>query len=58
MGIGMRMIDRRIVHAMRIIGAIIDDGVLETDADEAIDELQKLNDAWNILNRLVGKWPQ
>jgi len=55
---GMRMIDRRIVHAMRIIGAIIDDGVLETDADEAIDELQKLNDAWNILNRLVGKWPQ
>jgi len=58
MGIGMRMIDRRIVHAMRIIGAIIDDGVLETDADEAIDELQKLNDAWNILNRLVGRWPQ
>jgi len=54
----MGMIDRRIVRAMNIIGAMIDDGVLETDADLEVDAFQKLNDAWNILNRLIGKWPQ
>lgn len=49
---------RRIVHAMNIIGAVIDDDVLESDERPSGDELQKLNDAWNILNRLVGEWPQ
>jgi len=41
---------QKIVEAMNIIGFIIDEGVC--------DEKDKLNEVWNILNKLVGTWPE
>ena len=46
--IEMQAIDQSIVEAMNIIGLVI---------DEELDQY-KLNEAWNILNRLVGKWKE